>query len=511
MTRERQLALALGLGGALGVLGFVLTLEPVVGVGVFGLGLALYWLWNAPVRHLFLALMVVGLVVESPHERPFGGEWTTPWVEVSRLIYNNLHHVIPLPFLRLSGMELVLVVLVVLVLLRKAWHLDIDPAPKPSAGVLRQAMLVSFATLVLLEVWGVARGGDVKQSLFQMRTMLFTSLTVYLGLYALRGPRDVVVVGRIIALAAVYRAMLGAYFLYVVAHPAGIQPPYVTTHTDTVLFVLAVVFVVARWWEEPTARRLGELGLVSAFALLGMYLNDRRLAYVTLVACLGAMFLLSPWNRARRLVTRVAVALMPLILAYVVVGWNSGSSIFKPVQAIRTVVAPEQYGSSADASTEFRIQENFNLVQTWRANPLLGSGFGHEYDEVILLPDISRFMPDYRYQPHNGILWLLGIGGVLGFSGMFLYLAVAAFLAARAYHAAVRPSERAVMLLGLSAIIAYLNQVYGDMGTQSYTSVWTLAPLVALVGQVAVSSGAWSETSPRFPIGGQGRGEGATA
>jgi hypothetical protein len=493
VTRERQLALALGLGGALGALGFVLTLEPVVGLGVFAVGLFAYWLWNAPVRHVFLGLMVLGLVVESPHERPFGGEWRTPWVVLSEVIYNNLHHLVPLPFLRLSGMELVLLLLVALVLVRKAWHLGIDPAPMPSAGVLRQAMLVSFATLLLLEVWGVARGGDVKQSLFQMRTMLFTSLTVYLGLYALRGPQDVLVVGRIIVGAAIYRALLGAYFLYVVAHPAGIQPPYVTTHTDTVLFALAIVFVVARWWEEPTPRRLLELGGVTAFVFLGMYLNDRRLAYVTLMGCLAALFMLSPWNRARRFITRVAIATMPLILAYVVVGWNSEASIFKPVQAIRTVVAPEQGGSSADASTEFRIQENFNLVQTWRAHPVVGSGFGHEYDEVILLPDISRFMPDYRYQPHNGILWLLGIGGVLGFSGMFLYLAVAVFLAARAYHAAVRPSERAVMLVGLSAVIAYLNQVYGDMGTQSYTSVWTLAPLVALVGQVAMSSGAWKE------------------
>jgi len=508
VTRERQLALALGVGGALGVLAFVATLEPIAGLGVFAVAVGLYWLWNAPVRTVYLALMAAGLMVENPHERPWSGEWRTPWAALGEVLYSSLQHTVPVPGLVLTGMETVLLALVGLVLVRKAWALKLDPPPLPSPGVLRQALLLSFATLLALEAWGVARGGDLKHSLFQMRTLLFTPLVAYLGLYALRGPKDVLVLGRLLVAAAALRAVLGAYFFYAVARPAGILPPYVTTHTDTVLYVLAAVFLIARWWEAPSARRLGELAGAGAFVLLGLYLNDRRLAYVTLMGCLAALFLLSPWNRARRFVTRVALLSLPLLLGYVVVGWSSSAKVFKPVQAIRTVVAPAEGGggSSADSSTEFRFQENFNLVQTWRANPVLGAGFGHEYHEVIRLPDISRFMPDYRYQPHNGILWLLGIGGLLGFSAMFLFLGVTAFLAARAYHAAVRPAERAVMLVGLSSVIAYLNQVYGDMGSQSYTSVWTLAPLVAVVGQVAMSSGGWKEAprvAPRAEAGGE--------
>ena len=57
------------------------------------------------------------------------------------------------------------------------------------------------------------------------------------------------------------------------------------------------------------------------------------------------------------------------------------------------------------------------------------------------------------------------------------------------------------MLVTLGAVVAYVNQVFGDMGTQSYTCVFLLAPLLALAGQLAMSTGAWEEGS-RLPAPG---------
>lgn len=500
MTEHRLLALCLGLGGGLGVLAFLATLEPAAGVGVFAALLVAYVVWRARVRTTYLALMFLALVVESPMERPFSGEWTSPWSVLGKLLFENLHKLTHIPVLRVSGIELGLLALVALVLVRKAWRLKVDPPQLDSPTPLRQALLVGFFALLFLEAWGVARGGDFKQSLFQMRTLLFTVLIAYLGLYALRGPKDVALVGRMLVLAAVWRTLLGAYFFYFVARPKGVLPPYVTTHTDTVLFALGLMVLLARWWEAPTARHLFEAVVVGGVILFGVYLNDRRLAYVTIGGGAMAMFLIAPWNRAKRFVTRAFVMGLPLFLGYVAVGWNSSASFFKPVRTIHSIVAPPPAWerNEEDSSTEFRFLENFNLVQTWRARPLLGSGFGHEYDEVVRLPDISKFMPDYRFMPHNEILFLWSIGGLLGFTAMFLYLAVTAFFAVRGYHAAVRPVERAMMLVGFAAVIAYLNQVYGDMGNDSYTSAMTIGPLVALVGQVAMSSGGWTEAKQRL-------------
>lgn len=500
MTSARQLALALGLSGASGVAVLAATMEPGLGLAAFLGVLGAYAVWRAPVRTTFLGLMFLALTVENPAERPFAAQWQSPLFRLGEVLFTGLHHQVPLPFLRVSGMELLLLVLAGVVLARKAWGLTVEPAPLAAPKPLARALVLSFAAVLALEAWGLGRGGDVKQSLFQMRTLLFTPVVTALGLYALRGREDVVVVGKVLVLAATYRALLGAYFARVVAWPHQVWPPYVTTHTDTVLFALALLVLAARWWEAPTPGRLGEAVGWGLPILYGVYLNDRRLAWVTVAAGLAALYLVSPWNRARRFVTRAALVALPVLLAYGVVGWSSGRSVFKPVQAVKTVVAPEPYGTSADTSTEFRVLENFNLVQTWRGSPLVGSGFGHEYQEVVPLPDISRFMPDYRYLPHNGVLWLLGVGGVLGFCALFLYLPVGVFFAVRGYHAAVRPDERALLLVGLAAVIAYWNQAYGDMGTQSYTSVWTLAPLLALAGQLASASLA---PHPLAPIGGE--------
>src|SRR6185503_15340690 len=100
---------------------------------------------------------------------------------------------------------------------------------------------------------------------------------------------------------------------------------------------------------------------------------------------------------------------------------------------------------------------------------ILGSHFGHEYIEDNKLPDISKFMPDYRYLPHNSVLWLWTLGGLVGFTFLWWYLAAMVYLAARAYRFAHVKRDRALMLISMCAVVAYTNQAFGDMGTQSYT------------------------------------------
>jgi hypothetical protein len=340
---------------------------------------------------------------------------------------------------------------------------------------------------------GLVRGGDFKQSLWQAQNLFFLPVVGALFSLGLRGPKDQRALGGVVMASACFKALLGAYFLYRVARPQGLQPPYVTQHTDTLLFVVAIAIALTAWMEEPSSRKTLVAGVVIPLALFGIVINERRLAYVSLGACLFTVFALSPWGRAKRFLVRTLVLCFPLILAYGVAGWSSSSPLFKPVQAIRTVVAPQgdDGEGKAESSTEFRNMENYNLVRTWMPNPLLGSGFGHPYLEVIKLPDISRFFPAYRFVPHNSILWIFGIGGALGFSAVFLFLAVAVLLAARAYRFARLAEERAAALSCICVFIAFLNQAFGDMGTQSWETVFLVAPAVVLAGKLAVSTGAW--------------------
>src|SRR5690606_31658915 len=99
----------------------------------------------------------------------------------------------------------------------------------------------------------------------------------------------------------------------------------------------------------------------------------------------------------------------------------------RPVQVLKSVT------DSSDSSSETRDIENYNLIVTARQKPILGSGLGHEYIEQVVAYDISAAFEAYRYVPHNSVLWLLGAGGLVGFSAIWALLLTGAFLAVRTY------------------------------------------------------------------------------
>ena len=85
----------------------------------------------------------------------------------------------------------------------------------------------------------------------------------------------------------------------------------------------------------------------------------------------------------------------------------------------------------------WRDLENYDLFYTLRHNPVLGTGYGHGYTEVVWLPDVSNAYALYRFLPHNSILGLWAYGGLVGFTALWTMLVVGVFLAARAYRHAV--------------------------------------------------------------------------
>jgi O-antigen ligase len=137
---------------------------------------------------------------------------------------------------------------------------------------------------------------------------------------------------------------------------------------------------------------------------------------------------------------------------------------------------------------------------------VLGRGWGHEFDEIIPLPDISHAFADYRYHPHNSVLGMLAFGGVVGFSGLWGWISVAVFLTVRSYHRAREPIQRAGALVAMGVIVAYTNQCFGDMGTISWLGTLLIAMAATCVGKVATLTGAWpspriAKTSEVVPVG----------
>ncbi len=457
------------------------------------LGFAALWvIWKRPVRDTLLLLIFLGLTLESPNEIPANGAWRSPIYIVGQLMLSKWNDVFGPRALVLTGVDMLVLFLVAALAWRRSRGSTLDTSGQvQTANVMAFAVLATLAGTLWVWGYGIARGGNFGNSLLQIHKLLYVPLLFFVCHAALRGPRDHAAIAKVMIGAAVVKSLLALYIQKTVTPPKGeTMLGYATTHGDSMLFAGAIGLILALINERVGKGRRGFLALLLVCAgiiCVGMWANHRRVAWVEVALIAIAFYAISPWTRLRRAVARTLLAGLPVFAIYLAIGWNSGGGgVFAPVKTVRSIL-----DSKSDGSTMWRDMENLNLVDNIIEHPLLGSGLGHEYREDYKLPDVSTAFPLYRLVPHNSVLGFLSYAGLIGFSLMWCCLVMGVFLAARAYRASEVPLDRAIALWAIGTLIAYINSIYGDMGQSSWTAVFTVCPALALVGKLAVASGAW--------------------
>jgi hypothetical protein len=92
------------------------------------------------------------------------------------------------------------------------------------------------------------------------------------------------------------------------------------------------------------------------------------------------------------------------------------------------------------------------------------------------------------------------IGGIVGFTGVLLYLAVGLYFLGRALEGTKGWRERAGLMVSLSICVTYLVQAFGDMGTQSIMLDFFVATALAIAGRLATKAGAWVPASAPLSV-----------
>lgn len=448
---------------------------------------AVWAVLRLPVRYPTLALLFLVLSADYLPERPQEMLWPSPLFPLGQALFQQLNALTGLEFLRVPGVDLCILFLLGVAVVRRATGSKLEPPVTPLPRPLVAACLLSLATIGWMVVYGAVRGGDVRNGLWQWHQLAVLPLLVLLFHFALRGPEDWRALRRVVIAAAFIKACIGAYFIVFIARPNAYDVEFSTAHSDSMTFLFAVLCALTPLMERPSGRLFARAGLLLAVVGMGMYFNDRRLAYVSLFGCLLAVYLMQPWTPVKRRLSRALVLLAPVIALYVGAGWNSGARVFAPVQTLRSIID----GQAAEGHLDYRDIENWDLLMTWRARPLLGSGYGHVFLEPIKLPNIAHVFPTYGFHPHNSLLGLFAFGGVVGFTGLWLYLAVTVFLAARAYRHTTEPAYRESALVAMGMVLTYANQCFGDMGVISWICTFIIAATVAHTGKLAVAVGAW--------------------
>ena len=401
---------------------------------------------------------------------------------------DNLSKTTGIDALRLSGSEAIYLCILVLLLFRWLVRPSVPEHRTAGARILIASLWVSFAAVVWLEVWGLARGGDFRQSLWQFRALLWLPVLVTLFSNSLEGPRDFPLILYAMTVAACVKIGFGLFYLITIAWPHAYSPESITGHEDSILFVAVTLAWIAAWIHRPRLRTLPLTLLVVGWVLVGIVVNNRRIAFVELAVGLLLLYLFLG-GPVKRFTSRALLLMLPVLALYLAVGMSRPRGIFKPASLIMSV------SKQSDGSSLTRDIENYNLIQTLKPVKALGSGWGHEYKEAVKADDISMYFAQYRYIAHNSILWLLGIGGIVGFTLLWMPVSIGVFLAARSYRFATHPRERTAAITGLAILSTYVIHSWGDMGTQGAFSGLVVAWGLATVARLATHTGAWPSTT----------------
>lgn len=448
----------------------IVALLPLLGIG------GAYFLIAAPLTHSLFALTAISILAHNPGSRPHDGRWEGPLGALGRVVYSK--HLI----------ELVLALLVVVATVRWLTGSKVDnPDGTQTARPLKQMLALAGFALFVWIVWGAGRGGDLTQTQYQTRQLIWAPIMAALYMHAFRTPTWWVRLGVLNLTCALLRCFDGIYFFYGIVKPQRLMVEYSITHEDSMLLITTIVMLGAYILERPLKRVIITVACFFPVLGLGLVVNHRRLAYVSLAMCLLGVFLVMN-NNLRKRILRMAFIAGPIIALYVAVGIaaKGESAIFYPIRSLVSVT------DTKNASNQTRDIENYNLIYTFGGAPILGSGFGHPYNEVSVAFSIAEAMPNYRFIAHNSVLWLLMLTGLIGFTCLWLYYVVAIFLGARVYQQTDDPITAVASLTSICIVICYVFQAFGDMGMISWMGIFLLASALGVIGNATVREGAWA-------------------
>jgi hypothetical protein len=446
-------------------------------------------IWIAPLRVTLLLLIFLGLALDTPGDA--SGQWQSPLAPLGRLLTENLNRTIPVQALRVSALTLLIGYLLLIHVHRRLSAFPIEDADcAQSAPPMLRALAFSLLTLIGLCAYGISQGGDVQLCNLQVQNFVLLLLVAYLLAVSLRGVRDYRTLGGVILAAACTKAVMAVWVRLTVVTPTPDLLATATTHGDSMLFVCAAAMLLGLFFEQPVRRHARLCLAILPLLLAGMIANNRRLAWVEAASVILTLYVISPRTSLKRMVARTVLLVLPLVLVYGAAGWSSNSPFFAPVQLLRSM-DPQR-----DRSTLDRDVENFNLVYSLDRHPVLGTGFGHPYTEVVKLDEMPTFK-EYRFLPHNSILGLWSFGGILGFTGLWAAPVIGVLLAARSYLRGRSAEDRTVAFTVIASMLIYTIQCWGDMGFGDIRSVFLVSSAMAVAGQLAMLTGAWGTRPAR--------------
>lgn len=341
-------------------------------------------------------------------------------------------------------------------------------------GSLFGPALFFMVMIIFGFLYGVGRRGDLNIGLWEVRPIFYLFLILILVSNLLEKPEHFSTMIWVSMIALGIEGIVGSYYYFAVLKMNLNLVDRITEHSAAIHMNTLFVFLLASWLYKasPTKRWL-LFGLIPP-VLLTYLVTQRRAAFLSLgIALVLILFMLYKENR------RVFWRLTPIVtvvgLLYIGIFWNSNSAIGLPVQALRSVVAP-QTGSNDELSNLYREIENDNVSFTIAMAPLTGVGFGNKFYIIRPMPDISFFIW-WEYIVHNSIFWIWMKAGYFGFLAMIFLIGTSIMTGAHLVGRLRDGDQKAIVLTATLYLVMHFLYAYADMSWDNQSMVYVGAML----------------------------------
>ena len=266
-------------------------------------------------------------------------------------------------------------------------------------------------------VHGLTTGGDLKIIVNEVRSFWYLFVGYLLAYNLVRSKKHLYWFFWFVILCAGIKALEGTYIYIFIIHGDLASNHEIMAHEESYFWVSILLLIILFSLHFRYRPQFYTALALVPFLLIALIANNRRADFVALlveiVVAWVLVFAVKPEGRKSLVKVLIVVALLGG--AYVAAFSNGHGGISEPARAVVSVFHPDP---SDAASNLYRDIENYDLKYTVKLNPM-GLGFGKQFLEPILLPDISALDLYYLYIPHNTIYWVWMRLGPIGYLALW--------------------------------------------------------------------------------------------
>jgi hypothetical protein len=331
--------------------------------------------------------------------------------------------------------------------------------------------VVVFLGFVTAGLWyGLNNGGDSNIALWEARPIFYLAAMMILVTNLIKTRQQVSLLLWFVMAAIFVEGIQGNWYFWVNLRGRLDGVNAITEHSAAIhMNSLFVFFLAAMLYKTSQSRRI-VLGLFSLIVLVPYFATQRRAAFLTLGLALILLAVML-YKENKNVFWTVVPPALAAILMFTAAFWNNSGPVGRPVQALRSVIAPGYAEARDQGSDAYRDLENINLHFTIQQKPLTGVGFGNKFYIVTPMPDIS-FFQWWQYFPHNSIIWIWLKTGIIGFISMLFLVGKAISLGGKRLRTVQGNDLRAAAAAASLYLIMHFTFAYADISWDNQSMLY---------------------------------------